>query len=74
MRIRDVVAGDALAVVTIYNHFILNTTISFEKETITESDMAQRSADVEGSGLPWLVAEQDGEIIGYVHANKWRVR
>jgi phosphinothricin acetyltransferase len=26
------------------------------------------------AGLPWLVAEQDGRLLGYAYATRWRVR
>jgi hypothetical protein len=29
---------------------------------------------VQGGGLPWLVAERDGKVLGYAYATKWRVR
>ena len=36
--------------------------------------MAQRIADVDAAGLPWLVLEVDGALAGYAYATKWRVR
>src|SRR5471032_85959 len=74
MQIRDAVTDDALAIVSIYNQFILTTTISFEEQAITDIDMARRIADVQAGGLPWLVAERDGMVVGYAYATKWRVR
>ncbi|WP_229256532.1 arsinothricin resistance N-acetyltransferase ArsN1 family B [Duganella lactea] len=74
MTIRDAAAGDARVVADIYNHYILNTTITFEEQAVTDTDMAQRIADVQGAGLPWLVVESDGEVAGYAYATKWRVR
>src|SRR5450830_454822 len=74
MQIRAAVTDDALAIVSIYNHYILTTTISFEEQAITDIDMAQRIADVQAGGLPWLVAERDGVVVGYAYATKWRVR
>ncbi|MTV40427.1 arsinothricin resistance N-acetyltransferase ArsN1 family B [Duganella radicis] len=74
MQIRDAVADDAKAIAAIYNPFIANTTISFEEEPVTDAAMAQRIADVQGGGLPWLVAERDGKVVGYAYATKWRVR
>ena len=74
LKIRDAKSTDAKAIVAIYNHFIVNTTITFEEQAVTESDMAQRIADVQGGELPWLVAEQDGVVLGYAYATKWRVR
>lgn len=74
MKIRDAHQGDANAVVAIYNHFILNSSISFEESAVSAADMAQRIADVQAAGLPWLVLEVDGETLGYAYATKWRVR
>lgn len=74
VNIRDAAIGDAKAVAGIYNHYILNTTITFEEQAVTDTDMAQRISDVQGAGLPWLVVESDGEVVGYAYATKWRVR
>ena len=74
MIIREAKSDDAAAIVAIYNHFIVNTPITFEEQAITPGDMAQRIADVQNSDLPWLVAEHDGVVIGYAYATKWRVR
>lgn len=74
MKIRDATADDALAIVTIYNHYVLTTTISFEDQAVTQAEMQQRIADVQRGGLPWLVAEENGAVVGYAYATKWRVR
>ena len=74
MQIRDAVADDARAIAAIYNPFIADTTISFEEAPVTDAVMAQRIADVQAGGLPWLVAERDGAVLGYAYATKWRVR
>jgi phosphinothricin acetyltransferase len=74
MLIREAVADDAAAIVSIYNHFILNTIITFEEQAITDAEMAQRIADVQSSDLPWLVLEQSGVVVGYAYATKWRAR
>lgn len=74
MIIREAKKDDSAAIVAIYNHFIVNTAITFEEQAITSSDMAQRIADVQNGDLPWLVAEHDGVVIGYTYATKWRVR
>lgn len=74
MSIRDAVADDAAAIAAIYNHYVLTTSISFEEQAVTESEMQQRIADIQRGGLPWLVAELDGVLVGYAYATKWRVR
>ena len=72
--IRPATAADAERICTIYNHYIATTTISFEEESVTAADMAQRIADVAASKLPWLVMLDGDKLIGYAYATKWRVR
>lgn len=74
MLIRDAIADDARAIAAIYNPYILGTSISFEEEPVADAAMAQRIADVQAGGLPWLIAAQDGKVLGYAYATKWRVR
>jgi L-amino acid N-acyltransferase YncA len=74
LNIRDATVDDAESIASIYNHFVLTTSISFEEAAVPHAEIAQRIADVQAAGLPWLVAEQDGVIAGYAYATKWRVR
>lgn len=74
MIIRNAVPEDGAAIAAIYNHFVRDTTISFEEQDVTAADMAERIAGVQAAGLPWLVA-CDGELVlGWAYASKWRVR
>jgi phosphinothricin acetyltransferase len=36
--------------------------------------MARRREDVVGKGLPWLVAQRDGVVLGFAYANHFRPR
>jgi L-amino acid N-acyltransferase YncA len=74
LNIRGASVEDAESTASIYNHFVLTTSISFEEAEVAVAEMAGRIADVHAAGLPWLVAEQDGIIAGYAYATKWRVR
>ena len=74
MLIRDAGRDDAAAIVAIYNHFIVNTAVTFEEQAVTDEEMSQRVADVQGGDLPWLVAEHEGMVVGYAYATRWRVR
>ncbi|MFZ5520998.1 MAG: arsinothricin resistance N-acetyltransferase ArsN1 family B [Pseudomonadota bacterium] len=67
-------ADDGDAIARIYNPCILETTITFEEEAVTGQEMARRIADVAAQGLPWLVAEADGELLGYAYATRFRPR
>lgn len=72
--IRTATASDAGSIARIYNLYVLNTAITFEEQAVSAQEMAGRIAEVDSAGLPWLVAEQDGNVIGYAYASKWKVR
>ena len=72
--VRAADSGDAAALARIYNHYIDHTVVTFEEQAITAADMAARVAEVEAAGLPWLVAEADGQVRGYAYASKWKGR
>lgn len=74
MNIRSATGEDADSITSIYNHFVLTTSVSFEEAPVPAQEMARRIADVQAAGLPWLVAESDGVVAGYAYATKWRVR
>lgn len=73
-RIRPVAQGDCAALADLYNHYITNTVITFEEQPLDASDMAGRIDEVAAAALPWLVAERQGEIVGYAHASRWKGR
>jgi len=71
--IRAATAADASALCAIYNHYVKTSTITFEDVPVCADEMARRIVDVVGH-LPWLVFEQEGQILGYAYATKWRAR
>ena len=74
MELRDATLDDAAAIAAIYQHYVLNTTISFEETPPTEAELRQRIDAVRIAGLPWLVASVDGEVAAYAYATPWRAR
>jgi L-amino acid N-acyltransferase YncA len=74
MLVRPATAGDADAIARIYNHYITNTIVTFEEDRVDAADIAGRVAEVQAAGLPWLVAEDHGVILGYAYASKWKKR
>jgi phosphinothricin acetyltransferase len=74
MNVRPALPADAPAIAAIYSHYILSTTISFEEKPVDGAEIAQRIAAVLGAELPYLVAEDDGVVIGYAYATPWRAR
>ncbi len=74
LLIREATPDDAAAICAIYNPYIEYTTISFEEKPVAVSEMAERIASTQAQGLPWLVAEAGGDMLGYAYATRWRVR
>lgn len=71
--IRPVTVADAAAICEIYNHYVLTTTISFELEPVPTVEMAGRIEEISAQ-FPWLVYEEEGRIVGYAYATKWKAR
>ncbi len=74
MLIRKVTEDDIEAIQSIYAHWVLNGTASFELEPPSIDEMRRRYNDVIAKGLPYLVALQDHAVIGYAYANWFRPR
>ena len=72
--IRPSTDSDIPAITAIYQHHVLHGTGTFEIDPPSEADMAGRRADVLARGLPWLVAEQDGQVLGFAYANWFKPR
>ncbi|MCF7532442.1 GNAT family N-acetyltransferase [Pseudomonas petrae] len=72
--LRDARDSDMPAVQAIYAHHVIHGTASFELEPPTVEHMLQRRADICANGLPYLVAERDGEVVGYGYATLYRPR
>lgn len=74
MLFRDATVDDLPAVQAIYAHWVTHGSGTFELEPPTIEEMARRHAEVTGRGLPWLVAVENGRIIGYAYGNWFRPR
>ena len=72
--IRPSTDHDVAAITRIYAHHVLHGTGTFETTPPTEAEMAQRRADVLGKGLPWLVVEVDGQVLGFAYGNWFKPR
>jgi len=72
--IRAAASSDSSALAAIYNHYVAETVITFEEKPIHPDEMARRIEDVRSASLPWLVAEENGQVVGYAHASPWKTR
>jgi L-amino acid N-acyltransferase YncA len=65
---------DLSAITAIYAHHVLHGTGTFETTPPTESEMAGRRADVLSKGLPWLVADDSGKVVGFAYCQWFKPR
>ena len=72
--IRPVRDSDAPRIAGIYNHYIAHSIATFEEQSLSDEDMLARIHGTAEAALPYLVAEENGEILGYAYASKWNGR
>ena len=65
---------DIPAITAIYAHHVLHSTATFETTPPTEEEMAARRADVLARGLPYLVAELHGKVVGFAYCQWFKPR
>jgi phosphinothricin acetyltransferase len=68
------VSDDASALTRIYNYYVQHSLATFETNPVSEDEIRRRVADTQSRKLPWLVAESDGDVVGYAYALPWKSR
>jgi phosphinothricin acetyltransferase len=71
--IRDATVAEAASLLEIYRPYVEGTAVSFETEVPTAEVFAQRIAKAL-NGWAWLVAEEDGQCVGYAYGSTHRER
>ena len=71
--IRVATTDDAADICDIYNHYVLETPITFEEHPVVPGEMAKRIQEISAS-LPWLIFRDNNEVLGYSYASPWRDR
>jgi len=74
ISIRPSQAGDVATIAAIYRHHVLHGVASFEEVPPDIAEVARRRDDIIGCGLPYLVAERAGQVLGYCYASRYRTR
>jgi len=72
--IRPARPADVAAITRIYAQAVRHGTASFELEPPEQAEMARRQDALVAGGFPYLVAEEDGGILGYAYAGPYRAR
>ncbi len=71
--VRSATIEDVTQITDIYNYYILNSTVTFEKTPISSVVMKERIESTQVK-YPWLVLEADDIIQGYAYATDWKPR
>src|SRR5216683_3554340 len=65
---------DVGAIAAIYGYHVLHGVASFEEVPPDAAEIARRRGEIVKRGLPYLVAERAGRVIGYCYAGPFRPR
>src|SRR5262252_3444228 len=74
LAIRPSRDDDVAAITAIYRHHVLHGVASFEDIPPEVDEVADRRRKIVERGLPYLVAEQSGRVVGYCYASPYRTR
>jgi phosphinothricin acetyltransferase len=72
--VRRAASTDAPAIAAIYAHHVAHGSASFDTNPRSQAETAAKIADCNARGWPFLVAEADGEVVGYAYATQFRDR
>lgn len=72
--VRNSTDADVSAVHRIYAYHVLHGLASFEEEQPSVAELKRRRDGVIEQGLPYLVADIDGAVVGYSYAAPYRAR
>jgi L-amino acid N-acyltransferase YncA len=72
--VRPATPADMPYVTAIYGSFVATSTATFESVPPDEFEMDRRRQAVLDRGLPYLVAELEGYIVGFCYASQFRPR
>jgi Sortase and related acyltransferases len=72
--IRGAREADADSIAAIYAHHVLHGTASYDTEPPSAQDFGRKIRWVLSSGWPFLVAENQRQLIGYTYATQFRDR
>jgi phosphinothricin acetyltransferase len=72
--VRASTPADVASIAEIYGRHVLEGTGSFEVAPPDVAEISARREKIVQRGLPWLVAEMDGAVVGYAYAGPFHAR
>lgn len=74
LSVRAATPADIPAIAAIYRPSVLHGTASFEIDPPDDAEMLRRYRTLVDAGFPYLVAVEDGKVLGYAYAGPYRTR
>jgi L-amino acid N-acyltransferase YncA len=74
VSIRPSKVADVTAIAAIYHHHVLHGVASFEEIPPDLDEIRRRQHEILAEGLPYLVAERAGRVVGFSYASLYRTR
>jgi len=74
LQLRDAVLSDIADIQQLYAREVREGVATYEYEVPDEAEMARRFQELRQKGLPFLIAELDGQFAGYAYASSYRAR
>jgi L-amino acid N-acyltransferase YncA len=72
--IRPAASGDLDAVAAIFSHYVISSVVTFEVTPPAVDYWRRTRDDLAGRGLPFLVCECGGRVVGFAYAAPWRAK
>ena len=72
--VRDATDADVAQIAAIYAREVETGVATFEETPPSKQDMLGRMTNIKRLGLPYLVAEQAGKVLGYAYAGQFHPR
>ena len=72
-QLRDATARDIPYMLEIYNHYVANSTVTFDEDPLTLAEMRKKFEHVAELGYPWIVAVSPRDVLlGYAYVTPWK--
>ena len=71
--LRDATERDVPDMLEIYNHYVANSTVTFDEDALTLKEMRSKFRHQRDAGYPWVVAvSPSGQVLGYANVSPWK--
>lgn len=71
--IRDATEQDLPHVLEIYNHYVKNSSVTFDEKAMTLVQLRRKFAKTTERRIPFIVAENPaGQVLGFAHVYPWK--